>query len=167
MFQRHFFFPFKAVIPSKFEGNYNSVKVSSSFKVFTFVFYRPKYYQHRIDCYSFINRLYKSHCYKSMVIICLLDATYKTIRYAIPLFFLVVNTNSDYQVVGSFAVQDEITIAISEALAVLKSWNPDWDPKCFMVDNCEEEICSIESIFRGMHYLSLYSVVLNCRGWWN
>ena len=82
--------------------------------------------------------------------ICLLDATYKTTRYAIPLFFLVVKTNSDYQVVGSFAVQDETTIAITEALGVLKSWNPGWSPKCFMVDNCEEEISSIEGTFPGM-----------------
>ena len=37
--------------------------------------------------------------------ICLLDATYKTTRYALPLFFLVVCTNGDYQVVGSFVVQ--------------------------------------------------------------
>ena len=37
--------------------------------------------------------------------ICLLDATYKTTRYALPLFFLVVRTNGDYQVVGSFVVQ--------------------------------------------------------------
>ena len=33
--------------------------------------------------------------------ICLLDATYKTTRYALPLFFLAVKTNVDYQVVAS------------------------------------------------------------------
>ena len=81
--------------------------------------------------------------------ICLLDATYKTSRYAIPLFFLVVKTNVDYQIVGSFAIQDETTVAITEALNVLKGWNTSWKPKCFMVDNCEEEIVSIESIFPG------------------
>ena len=83
--------------------------------------------------------------------ICLLDATYKTTRYAIPLFFLVVKTNSDYQVVGSFAVQDETTIAITEALGILKNWNTYWSSKCFMVDNCEEEISSIECTFQGMY----------------
>ena len=34
--------------------------------------------------------------------ICLLDATYKATRYALPLFFLAVKTNVDYQVVTSF-----------------------------------------------------------------
>ena len=50
----------------------------------------------------------------------------------------------DYRVVGSFAVQDEMTDAISEAVAILKNWNPLWKPKLFMVDNCEEEINGIE-----------------------
>ena len=31
---------------------------------------------------------------------CFLDATYKTTKYALPLFFLAVKTNVDYQVVG-------------------------------------------------------------------
>ena len=79
--------------------------------------------------------------------ICLLDATYKTTKYAIPLFFVVVKTNVDYQVVGSFALQDETTEAIKEALSLLKSWNPIWQPKCFMVDNCEEEINSLTHVF--------------------
>ena len=39
--------------------------------------------------------------------ICLLDATYKTTRYALPLFFLTVKTNVDYQVVGAFACEGE------------------------------------------------------------
>ena len=93
--------------------------------------------------------------------ICLLDATYKTTRYAIPLFFLVVKTNSDYQVVGSFAVQDETTIAITEALNVIKAWNTNWTPKCFMVDNCEEEISSIEDIFPGKKLVTISDISRN------
>ena len=85
--------------------------------------------------------------------ICLLDATYKTTKYALPLFFVVVKTNVDYQIVASFVVQDESTKSITEALAILKSWNPFWDAKCFMVDNCEEEIQSIEANFSGKFLL--------------
>ena len=81
--------------------------------------------------------------------ICLLDATYKTTKYAIPLFFVVVKTNSDYQVVASFAVQDETTAAITESLGILKNWNRSLSPKSFMVDNCKEEIASIETVFPG------------------
>ena len=35
----------------------------------------------------------------------LLDATYRTTKYALPLFFLVVKTNIDYQIVGSLVLQ--------------------------------------------------------------
>ena len=79
--------------------------------------------------------------------ICLLDATYKTTKYAIPHFFVVLKTNVDHQVIASFTLQDETTLAIKEALLILSSWNPLWQPKCFMVDNCEEEINSIGHVF--------------------
>ena len=58
------------------------------------------------------------------------------------------------QVVGSFAVQDETTDAITEALTYLKQWNPLWQPQCFMVDNCEEEISSVNTLFPCEYLLS-------------
>ena len=79
----------------------------------------------------------------------MLDATYKTTRYSLPLFFLVVKTNVDYQIVGSFVIQSETTDAIHEALSVLKSWNPKWNPSYFMVDYSEEEMSAIGKIFPG------------------
>lgn len=79
--------------------------------------------------------------------ICLLDATYKTTKYAIPLFFLAVKTNVDYQVVASFAQQDETTSAIGEAIKIIKQWNPLSQPRIFMVDNCDEEIRAINMNF--------------------
>ena len=84
--------------------------------------------------------------------ICLLDATYRTIltKHSIPLFFVVVKTNIDCQVVaGSFAIQDETNHSVGEALAVLSSWNDAWRPKFFMTDNCDEEIQATESQFEG------------------
>ena len=74
--------------------------------------------------------------------ICLLDATYKTTRYALPPFFLAVKTNVDYQVVASFVIQDE-------SLRVLKQWNPEWKPSYFMTDFCEEEMTALEETFTG------------------
>ena len=82
--------------------------------------------------------------------ICLLDATYKTTCYALLLYFLTVRTNVDYQIVGSFVVQDESTESIKEALGALHQWNLKWRPAFFMVDCCEEEINAIESTFPGM-----------------
>lgn len=81
--------------------------------------------------------------------ICLLDATYKTTRYALPLFFLAVRTNVDYQIVGSFVIQDECTDTIKEALAIFKNWNKVWSPKFFMTDCCDEEINALEETFDG------------------
>lgn len=79
--------------------------------------------------------------------LCLLDATYKTTRYALPLFFVAVKTNVDYQPVAAFVTQDETSSAIREALEVLKSWNPTWQPEIFFTDYCEQEIRAIEDIF--------------------
>lgn len=79
----------------------------------------------------------------------MLDATYKTTRYSLPLFFLVVKTNVDYQIVGSFVIQSETADAIYEALSVLKSWNPKWNPSYFMVDYSEEEMSAIGKLFTG------------------
>ena len=58
--------------------------------------------------------------------IALLDATYETTKYSIPLFFVAVKTNVKYMVVGSLAhwvIQEETTEAIMEAMGILRSWN--------------------------------------------
>ena len=75
-----------------------------------------------------------------------LDATYKTTKYSLPLFFVAVRTNVDYIIAASFIVQDETTKSITEALSII---NPQWKPHHFMTDLSEEEINSIESIFPG------------------
>lgn len=81
--------------------------------------------------------------------IMLVDATYKTMRYELPLFFLVVKTNVNYVVVGSFVTQNETTTSIKEALRIFRDWNPTWQPKFFMTDFCFEEISATESTFEG------------------
>lgn len=79
----------------------------------------------------------------------LVDATYKTMRYELPLFFLVVKTNVNYVVVGSFVTQNETTTSIKDALRMFRDWNPTWQPKFFMTDFCFEEINATESTFEG------------------
>ena len=78
--------------------------------------------------------------------IVLLDATYKTTKYSIPLFFVAVTTYVKYMVVGSFAIQEETIEAIAEAMGILRSWYESWNPVCFMVDNCIEEIHCLEHL---------------------
>ena len=77
----------------------------------------------------------------------LLDATYKTTKYELPLFFLCVRTNVGYIVVADFIIQGETTKKIKEALDVLKSWNPKWQPDFFMIDYSESEMNAIKEIF--------------------
>ena len=64
----------------------------------------------------------------------LLDATYKTTKYALPLFFLVVKTNVNFQVCAVFVIQEESTDMILKALSTVKKWNPKVTPKYAFVD---------------------------------
>nr|XP_018672055.1 uncharacterized protein LOC108950555 isoform X1 [Ciona intestinalis] len=81
----------------------------------------------------------------------LLDATYKTSKYALPLFFLCVKTNVNYQVVACFVLQNQADI--QEALKMLKTWTPGWTPAFFMTDKCEAEINAVEATFQGCKVL--------------
>ncbi|XP_047123038.2 uncharacterized protein LOC124806314 [Hydra vulgaris] len=85
--------------------------------------------------------------------ILLLDATYRTTRYSLPLFFLTVKTNFDYQIVASFVIECETKQAITEALHIIKDWNPSFQPSFCMTDYCTEEMDSLEAVFPGCRVL--------------
>jgi hypothetical protein len=82
----------------------------------------------------------------------LLDATYRVCKYAVPLFFLVVKTNVNFQVVAAIMSQYESKEAIIEALSIVKDWNPDIKPRNAMVDFAAEEIGALEEVFPGRVY---------------
>ncbi|XP_033729820.1 uncharacterized protein LOC117319020 [Pecten maximus] len=79
--------------------------------------------------------------------ICLLDATYNTTVYDLPLFFLCVNTNCGFTIVGSFLVGRESRYNIQEAISIIAGWNPKWKPMHFITDNDQREIGAIENCF--------------------
>ena len=79
--------------------------------------------------------------------ISLMDATYKTTQYDLPLFFVCVKTNTGYITVAEFVVQSENGNEIGEALAKLQEWNPSWNPRFFVIDYSEAELIAIESAF--------------------
>ena len=60
--------------------------------------------------------------------ISLMDATYKTTKYEIALFFVTVKINVGYSIVADYVVQSESKENISETLSLLLSWNPNWNP---------------------------------------
>ncbi len=92
--------------------------------------------------------------------ICLLDATYKTTRYALPLFFVAVKTNMSYAIVGSFVTHMETKESIAEGLRTLRDWSGGWCPRFFMTDLCEAEIQAVEEVFPGTYKLLILMVFL-------
>ncbi len=77
----------------------------------------------------------------------LLDATYKTTKYALRLFFLCVHTNVGYKVVVEFICEYKDAESIAEALGIIRCWNLSWNPSFFMVDYSLAEINAIEKEF--------------------
>ena len=79
--------------------------------------------------------------------ICLMDATYRTTKYDLPLFFICVKTNCNYMVVAEYIVGSEGIDAITEALQIIKGWNPSWTPPYFITDYSDAEISALEEVF--------------------
>jgi hypothetical protein len=88
----------------------------------------------------------------------LLDATYKTTQYALPLFFLCVQTNNGYCVVATMIMENEDTSSLSEALEILKTENSTWHPAAFMIDASDIEMNAIGAIFKGINFLQAFAV---------
>ena len=85
------------------------------------------------------------HRYGNAIV--LMDATYKTTKYELPMFFVTVKTNVGYTPIADFIVQSETADKIAEALRIIASWNPQWSPPHFMTDYSDAEITAIESVF--------------------
>lgn len=96
----------------------------------------------------------------------LIDATYKTTKYALPLFLLVVRTNVSYVPIAEFIVEAERTENIFEALQIIKSWNQSWDPKYFMLDYSQQEYQAVHDLFPdAAKYLCTFHVEQAWLGW--
>ena len=79
----------------------------------------------------------------------LMDATYRTCRLMLPLFFLTMKTNVNYSCITSFIVQNEDAKSISEALSRIKQYigTVRIDIKNFMIDCSPTEMQSIKEVF--------------------
>lgn len=78
-----------------------------------------------------------------------MDATYRTTKYAIPVFFVCVHTNCGYFVAGIFVLEHEDSKSLAEALTVFSNMNNNWTPKAFMIDSSDLEMKAISSAFKG------------------
>ena len=90
-----------------------------------------------------MKRLYRLYAQSLL----LSDATYKTTKYAVPLFFVVVKTNVNLQVVCVIVLQEETEPMITKALLILKSWSPEVNLKYAMVDFDKKEISPLANVF--------------------
>lgn len=62
-------------------------------------------------------------------------------------FFIVVKTNVNCVIIGSFICLSEKAESIAEALEVFKEWNQNWNPTYFVTGYSEAEMNAIESVF--------------------
>jgi hypothetical protein len=79
----------------------------------------------------------------------LLDCTYRTNIYDLPLLVLSVPTNAGYVVVATAVLCEETKDAICLVLKTLSDWNPEWRPTLVMSDFCEAQLAAVELIFQG------------------
>ena len=83
----------------------------------------------------------------------LLDSTCRMTRYALPLFFLVVKTNIDYQIVVVFLPENETEESIEEALSIIKTWNETVNPIYGITNYYAEDFKAMEKVFKGRRWL--------------
>ena len=86
----------------------------------------------------------------------LLDATYKVCKYSLPLFFLVVQTNVNFQIVAVIVVEDESSELLIKALETVKQWNPTITPNYAMVDFDTGEFLALKTL--ALHPSAYFSV---------
>ena len=80
-----------------------------------------------------------------------MDATYKTLRYGFPCFFLLVKTAIQIgRVVGTIIPQYETEEQIQEGLEKLKEWNPGWSPQFSMTDKSAQELGMVSKLNTNM-----------------
>ena len=96
--------------------------------------------------------------YNTQVILTQISDLHSKIPF--PLFCLYVQTNVDYQLVGSFICQANDQAMISEGLQIIKEWNPGWSPKFIVVDFEEQQITAVESVFQGWYFYNLLRTYL-------
>ena len=84
--------------------------------------------------------------------ITMIDATYKTTKYDLPLFFVCVKTNHGYCVAAEFISQNECATAIQEPLEVLKTWNPQWQPEFLCVTTARQRLLPLKHHSQALLY---------------
>ena len=79
-------------------------------------------------------------------IVCLVDCTYNTTVYDMPLLTLGVRTNCGYFYAATALITSESTVHVTNALRHVRDTNPNWHPVVFVCDFSEAIIGAITVI---------------------
>lgn len=80
----------------------------------------------------------------------LIDSTFDTSKYQLPLFEVVIFTNVGYSPVGIFITEDETEDCVTEGLKILKSWHSgDWNPTTTVTDCDTAQSNALHTVFPG------------------
>ncbi|XP_021366093.1 uncharacterized protein LOC110458632 [Mizuhopecten yessoensis] len=79
----------------------------------------------------------------------ILDSTYNTSKFELPLYLLCVQTNVGFAVVASMLLGRDTKANLIEVLNIIRNWNHTWQPQSFMCDCDTREISALESVFNG------------------
>ena len=99
--------------------------------------------QYFLPIYQSLWQKYLLDRYGSELVI--LNATYRTTRYAIPLYIFCVQKNCRYVVVAIMLIEGEYSNSLSEALTMLADMNPKRKAKASMIDASETEMPDIST----------------------
>ena len=95
-----------------------------------------------------------------------MDGVHNTTKYSLPLYFIYVKTNMGLKVVAEFIIQNESQDLIIEAIGVVKSWNPAWNPSFWVTKFSEMEISAIEDQFpEATVYISDFHLLKEWQRW--
>ena len=95
-----------------------------------------------------------------------MDGVHNTTKYSLPLYFIYVKTNMGLKVVAEFIIQNESQDLITEAISVVKSWNPSWNPSFWVTGVSELEISAIEDQFpEAIVYISDFHLLKEWEKW--
>lgn len=90
--------------------------------------------------------------------ICLIDATYNTTVYDMPLFMPCILSNCGYVVVATFLLPDEQKKTTESGLLLIRKWCPNWQPKFVMSDFSETQTSAM-AVFPGKLELAVHGFV--------
>eukprot|EP00798_Chlamydomonas_sp_ICE-L_P031106 gene31106-6237_t len=96
-----------------------------------------------------------------------MDNKVKVVKCGFPMYILTVVTNHNQTFpVAIFFTQDESSQALTEALQMLRGWNPSWQPHCIMIGKNDVETIAVNEAFLDVGTRVLLPDFQRLQSWW-